>query len=441
MPPWGVRPYPLHGSDTRDEAASLAGVLLEAGRRAGLVSVGTAPVAVFAATRGHLERRKRHGLHGGMQFTYRNPERSTDPARLLDGARSLVVGAWAYAASSSGAPARPEDRIGQATVHPRGRVARYAVRDHYRDLAAALHVVAAVLTAAGWRARVVVDDNGLVDREAARQAGVGTYGKNTLLLVPGYGSWCLIGTVVTDAPLGIRWSADSGSGARARRLEHGCGRCTACLDACPTGALVAPGVLDARRCLAWLLQAGGTFPPALRTALGDRLYGCDTCQEVCPVNRVAGRRSAREGSSGCSPSGGSPSDAPDSVAVGSSVADAGGDVPVTVDLDLVELLEAPDEVVMARVGRWYVADRDPAVVRRNALVVLGNVGRADDAAVRRVVGAYCDHPDPVLREHAAWAARRLGLAGAPTAGTPTAGVPVALGATGRTDRAAGAGAA
>ncbi|MGC8463346.1 MAG: epoxyqueuosine reductase [Acidimicrobiales bacterium] len=435
-----MHPYPLRGNDTRDEAASLAGVLVEAGRRAGLVSVGTAPVAVFTAARGHLERRKRHGLHGGMQFTYRNPARSTDPSRLLAGARSLVVGAWAYAAPRSGPPARSEDRFGGATLHPRGRVARYAVRDHYRDLAAALQVVAAVLTAAGWRARVVVDDNGLVDREAARQAGVGTYGKNTLLLVPGYGSWCLIGTVVTDAPLGVRWSADSGDGARPRRSEHGCGRCTACLDACPTGALVAPGVLDARRCLAWLLQARGTFPLALRTALGDRLYGCDTCQEVCPVNRVAGWRSAREGSSGGSPSGGSPSHAPGSVAAGSTVADV-GDLPVTADVDLVELLEAPDEVVMARVGRWYVADRDPAVVRRNALVVLGNVGRADDPAVRRVVTFYCDHPDPVLREHAEWAARRLGLAGAPAAGTPPPGIPVPLGAIGRPDRSAGVGAA
>lgn len=409
-------PPQLPRGDSQDDAGRLAAAAVAAGRDAGLVSVGTAPVVAFAGARRHIERRKRHGLHGGMQFTYRNPARATDPSRLLPGARSLVVGAWAYPAPSPEYRASTADRSGEPAARPRGRVARYAASDHYRDLRAALDTVAAVVAAAGWRARVVVDDNGLVDREAARTAGVGVYGKSTVLLVPGHGSWCLLGSVVTDAPLRARWSGDTGVSRRARSSGDACGRCTACLDACPTGALVAPGVLDARRCLAWLLQAGGTFPLAFRAALGDRLYGCDTCQDVCPLNRAAGRLAARR---------------PGSAAEGGSAGDGTG----TGDLDLVELLEASDEVVMARAGRWYVAGRDPAVVRRNALVALGNVGRSDDPATVRVLGAYLAQPDPVLREHAAWAARRVGL----VAGTAPGG-PVPLGAAGRGEPAPGEGA-
>src|SRR5438105_6711215 len=131
----------------------------------------------------------------------------------------------------------------------------------------------------GWRARVLADDNALVDREAARRAGLGWYGKNANVLLPGAGSWFVLGSVVTDAPLP---PAD-------HEVPDGCGSCTRCLDGCPTGAIVAPGVVDARRCLAWLVQQPGSFPVELRAALGDRIYGCDDCQEVCPPNHRAER--------------------------------------------------------------------------------------------------------------------------------------------------------
>src|SRR5262249_9416476 len=127
----------------------------------------------------------------------------------------------------------------------------------------------------GWKARVFADDNALVDREAAYRAGLGWYGKNANVLLPGAGSWFVLGSVVTDAPL----LPD------AAPQPDGCGACRRCIDGCPTGAIVAPGVVDARRCLAWLVQAPGDFPREFRVALGNRLYGCDDCQEVCPPNR------------------------------------------------------------------------------------------------------------------------------------------------------------
>src|SRR5204862_1872140 len=140
---------------------------------------------------------------------------------------------------------------------PAGRVARYAWTDHYAALRDALRVVATRLKGDGWRAVVVVDDNSLVDREAATRAGLGWYGKNTNVLLPGRGSWFVLGSVITDAPLP----------AATERAADGCGSCRRCLPACPTGALVAPGVLDARRCLAALVQAPGPFPVELRVAL------------------------------------------------------------------------------------------------------------------------------------------------------------------------------
>ncbi|MCU0270837.1 MAG: tRNA epoxyqueuosine(34) reductase QueG [Acidimicrobiales bacterium] len=336
------------------------------GRRSGLDAVGIASAEPFESTRVVLEERRAAGLHGGMQFTYRNPARSTDPSRSLPGARALVVGARAYDARF---PAAPADRS-----RPRARVARYAVRDHYAELRRGLEAVADHLRGEGWVARVLADDNALVDRAAAHRAGLGWYGKNANILLPGAGSWFVLGAVLTDAPLP----------STAAPVEDGCGSCRRCLDGCPTGAIVAPGVVDARRCLAWLVQAEGDFPLEHREALGDRIYGCDDCQEVCPPNRRAGR--GRD-----DPAGGS------------------GDEAAWVDV--VALLDADDAELLDRFGRWYIPRRDPRYLRRNALVVLGNraggscgAGTAVEAVLRR----YLEHPDEMLRTHAVWAARRLG---------------------------------
>jgi epoxyqueuosine reductase len=249
-------------------------------------------------------------------------------------------------------------------------VARYAWRDHYSDLAAGLEVIADELRSRGWAARVVLDDNALVDRAAAWRAGLGWYGKNANILLPEAGSWFVLGGVVTDAPL-------SPAG---RIVPDGCGSCTRCLDGCPTGAIVAPGVIDARRCLAWLVQAPGWIPAEFREAVGDRLYGCDDCQEVCPPNRVVERRSpAPLAAQDCQPS-----------------------------VDLVWLLDATDAEILERLGRWYIPRRDPDHLRRNALVVLGNTADLAEPWVLRTLDRYRRHPNPMVRAHAVWASRRLG---------------------------------
>lgn len=370
--------------------------LVALGREHGLDAVGVAAAAPFATTRRHLEQRRAAGLDGGMQFTYRRPERSSDPTAALPGARSLVVAARSYRrATDAGEPAgtalRPPGGGPSASsdgtgARPVGRVARYAWDDHYGPLKAGLTVIARSLKAAGWRARVLADDNALVDREAAYRAGLGWYGKNANLLLPGEGSWFVLGSVVTDAPLA------PGTG----RVADGCGTCTRCLDGCPTGAIVAPGVVDARRCLAWLLQVEGPFPREHRAALGDRLYGCDDCQEVCPPNRRVDRSEP----------------APP----------AGAGARATVDL--LDLLAAGDDELLARHGRWYVPRRQARYLRRNALVVLGNVADGRDARVAATLRRLLADDDALVRGHAVWAARRLGRddllaeAGAALAGDP-----------------------
>lgn len=348
------------------EGAELAAI----GRGAGLDAVGFTAARPFATTLAHLERRRAGGLSGGMAFTYRRPERSTDPRRALPGARSLVVGARSYHRAgddAGGAVAGGAIRAGR----PLGRVARYAWQDHYGDLREALGAVASQLKAEGWRARVLADDNALVDREAAYRAGIGWYGKNANLLIPGRGSWFVLGSVVTDAPLAPT----------RERAADGCGGCTRCVESCPTGAIVAPGVVDARRCLAWLLQVEGPFPRELRAALGDRLYGCDDCQTSCPVNLRADRT-------------GDPPPA------------ASTDAEVVVDV--VELLGQSDDELLARHARWYVPRRQARYLRRNALVVLGNTAPADSTAVVGALRRALDDDDPLVRGHAVWAARRLG---------------------------------
>ena len=334
------------------------------GEAAGLDLVGGCTAEPFLDARAALEERRAAGLNGAMQFTYRNPVRSTDPAATLPGVRTLVVGARSY---HRDLPAPPEG--------PAARVARYVWADDHERLLAGLDAIKEALQAAGHRACVLADQNHLVDRAAAHRAGLGWYGKNANLLVPGLGSWFVLGSVLTDAEV-------PGVPARSEPVPDGCGSCGRCLDGCPTGAIVAPGVVDARRCLSWVLQEPGILPVEFRAAVGDRIYGCDDCQDVCPPNRREERRAeARPVPAG---------------------------VPERAWVPVLRLLAATDEDLLARHGRWYIPDRNPDHLRRNALVVLGNVGRGSDPGVRRALAAALEHPSAVVRAHAVWSARRLG---------------------------------
>ncbi len=343
--------------------------LREIGLEAGLDALGVAPAETFESTRRDLEGRRDRGLADTMQFTYRNPARSTDPTRVLASAKVVVVGARSYLRPTSSR----KDEGG-----PMARVARYAQRDEYADLRRALDLVADRLRADDHEAVVVADENALVDREAAYRAGIGWYGKSSNVLLPGHGSWFVLGSVVTDAPLPFTTA----------EVDDGCGTCVRCIEGCPTGAIVEPGVVDAGRCLAWLVQREGVFPREFRPQLGDRIYGCDECQEVCPPNRAESRRAHR-------PANG----------------DAGSDRDVDVEvagLAILELLDSDDETLLARYGQWYIPRREVRYLRRNALVVLGNSGAGSAPEVERALRRYLTDPDELLRAHSVWAAAQLG---------------------------------
>ena len=338
--------------------AAYLGRLVEIATEHGISHVGVCNAEILERARAELSRRKAAGLDDGLPFTYKNPERSTDPGRAVDGANAVLVGARSYFAEQSEAPPAAQ-----------GRVARYAWTDHYAPLRVGLQAVARQLRCDGWRAVVFADDNSIVDREVAYRAGIGWFGKNANILLPGAGSWFVLGCVITTAPLPVA----------AEQTPDGCGSCRRCLDACPTQAIIAPGVIDAGRCLAWIIQKPGIMDRQWRSAIGDRIYGCDDCQTVCPPTvRFASKHPTLESA-------------------------------LEPWVSLIEILDADNSEILQRWGRWYIADRDPRWVRRNALVALGNTGSTDDPDVRRCLQTYLAHEDPVLRVHAVWAARRLGL--------------------------------
>ena len=360
MPEWclrfGIVPLANQQPFSREEAAAYTAQLLALGAENGIDRLGVAPATTMQRARETLHARKAVGLHDTMQFTYRNPDRSTNPQVSVPNAQSMIVGACSYATVT---PPEPQQLS--------ARVARYAWANYYESLRAGLGVVSDALQADGWNAQVFVDHNALVDRESAYLAGLGWYGKNSNLLINGAGSFFVLGSVVTDAPLVVN----------ERPVEDGCGSCKRCLDSCPTKAIVEPGVIDAAKCLAWLVQKPGVFSRDYRVALADRVYGCDSCQDVCPPTIRLG------------------------ITVKPSVVRAW--VPI------LHMLEMDDAQLLESVGQWYIADRNPMWVRRNLLIVLGNIGNANDEGVRNAIQKFCAHAEPMLRAHAMWSAARLGL--------------------------------
>jgi epoxyqueuosine reductase len=323
--------------------------LARLGEELGLDVVGAAPVGPYEETERHIRERRARGLFADMRFTMARPEESCHPETLLGGARTVVSAALCYWAEGDEPPPG------------HGRLPRYTWWDAYAALRKRLDELGGRL---GGEYRVLVDANQHVDREAAARSGVGFYGKNTMLITRRFGSWVVLGTLVTTAEL-----------EPTPRLELDCGSCTLCIDACPTGALDEPGVLDATRCLSYWTQSSERFPEEYREALEDRVYGCDICQDVCPWNRGVEKRRSGEGP----PSGAEP------------------------HVSLVDWLSADDDELARRYERLFVPRNDPRYLRRNALVALGNAG--GDPALAH---GYADGDDPLLREHAEWALARLG---------------------------------
>jgi epoxyqueuosine reductase len=307
------------------------------GEELGLDVVGAAPAQPYVETERHIRERRARGLFADMHFTMAQPEVSCHPDLLLPNARTVVSAALCYYRPG------PEPAPGEA------RLPRYTWDDYYAELREKLERLGAAI---GGKYRVLVDANQHVDREGAARAGVGFYGKNTLLITKRFGSWVVLGTLVTDVEI-----------ESTPPLDLDCGSCRLCIDACPTGALDDPGTLDATRCLSYWTQSPEPIPEAMRAPLEDRVYGCDICQDVCPWNRGIEKRRANE--------------------------EPRGEPTVS----LVDWLRSEPSELAQRYDRLYVPRNDGRYLQRNAIVALGNSGNAE----------HLDLLDGLDDEHATWA--------------------------------------
>ncbi|MGD0016411.1 MAG: tRNA epoxyqueuosine(34) reductase QueG [Verrucomicrobiia bacterium] len=307
-----------------------------------------------------------NGCHGEMDYLARNVDKRIAPQKILPDARSIVVVGMNYnveAVVPSGGVAH--SAAGTAATTPAGRIARYArgTRDYHDLLGDKLQQLSASIEALGGQAKWCVDTGHVLERSFAQQAGIGFIGKHTNLINRSLGNWLFLGEVLTNLEL----PADP------PECLH-CGTCRRCLDACPTGALVAPYQLDARRCVSYLtIELKGSIPVELRSVIGDRVFGCDDCLEVCPWNRFARQSSVREF--------------------------CRRELPLLVEFlswDETKFHEFFHDTPIHRIKRRGFL--------RNVCVALGNTG--DASALPALESARLD-PEPLVREHASWAVEQI----------------------------------
>jgi len=300
----------------------------------------------------------RSGAAGEMEWLARGEEKRRDPQRVLANARSIVVvglNYWQGDASEERASAR------------RGRVARYAWGDDYHDvMLAKLRALDAFLQTHGGVQKCYVDTGPLLERDYAAEAGVGWHGKSTMLVDRQLGTWFFLGEILTSLDL----SPDAAQPAR-------CGSCTRCITACPTGAITEPHRLDARRCISYLtIELKGSIPLEFRPLIGDRIYGCDTCLDVCPWNRFAA--TSRESAFAAR--------------------------PATSAMRLRDYLALTDEQFRLLFRGSPIKRIKRRGLLRNVCVALGNVGTSEDLPALRDAAA---DSEALIAEHAAWALDRI----------------------------------
>ncbi len=313
----------------------------------------------------------------GMDWlTAERAEVSADPRALLPTARSVVALGVFYLTDAPRDLSAPGD--------PHGRVSAYAWGDDYHEVIRqrldALAAFVRELAPPDERKSIVFCDTGrMVDRAVAQRAGLGWYGKNTNILTKGWGSWVFLAELVTSLDL----TPDA-------PLATTCGQCEVCLHACPTNAFVAPYVLDARRCISYLtIEHRGAIPLELRPLIGAHIFGCDICQQVCPVNVVTERRLRASGRLGA----GDRLEFRPRAQVGSSPA-------------LIPLLALDEEAFRARFSHSPIKRTKRRGLLRNVCGALGNLG--DPAAIPALTETLRAETEPLVRGHAAWALGRLG---------------------------------
>ena len=344
------------------EAARIAEDIVRWGRELGFDAIGITDTDL-ASEEAHLMEWLAAGRHGAMDYMARHGVTRARPAALVPGTQRVITARLNYLPPGA---ADGEAVLAQPT---KAYVARYALgRDYHKVFRRRLQLLALRITAAigPFGHRVFTDSAPVLEVALAAKAGLGWRGKHTLLLTREQGSWFFLGEIYVDLPLPPTPA----------RSGH-CGSCRACIDACPTGAIVAPYVLDARRCISSLtIELAGSIPIELRPHIGNRIYGCDDCQLACPWNRFA--RAATT---------------PDfAVRHGLDAA------------DLVALFAWSESEFGRRMEGSAIRRIGFARWSRNIAVALGNAPR--DPAIVAALLARADDPSPLVREHVAWALAR-----------------------------------
>ena len=348
----------IDAQPTAPSRLTIATRLKQRAAELGFSSARITDAQAFVVEREALIGRIQAGLYEGMPWL--NTERAivaADPTALLPGARSVISVAMPYSGGS--------ENTWQGGA--RGRIARYALSADYHDtLKVGLRELRSFLLemAPGNEGAVVVDTGRVVDRAVAARSGLGWYGKNTMILTPQAGSWVMLGELISTFELPID-----------PPLNTSCGRCVRCLDKCPTGAIVAPGVIDSRRCISYLtIEHRGWIPRSLRPLVGQWIFGCDICQEVCPVNQA--------------------------------VEPGLGAMPPVIESEpeLAPLLSMTRQEFRQRYFHTPVGRTGWTGFLRNVCIALGN---ARDLTTIDALILALGHDEPLVRGHAAWAISRM----------------------------------
>ena len=336
----------------------------QAAQETGFEVAGVASIEPLDRDHIALQQWCEEGFAAGMDYMTRRPELHASPALLVPYARSVITLAINYYAA---APSFEHE-------HRYGRVARYAWGRDYHDVVKPrlLELAGKIEHIAGRRihARCFVDAVPLLERAVAARAGLGFFGKNTNLLQPRHGSWFFLSEILLDLDLP----------AEAREIKISCGSCRRCIDACPTNAFAGPYKLDSRRCISYLtIENKGAIPRELRAAIGEWLFGCDVCQDVCPFNRFA-----------------SETDWPE----------LGPEAGAGPRLDLAEVLSitSDDEFRACFRGTPLTRPKRRGLLR-NAAIVAANIGAT--ATVPLLIERALNDHEPLIRSHTLWALAQL----------------------------------
>jgi len=350
-------------SETKANIVETTEMVKAYARELGFDLVGITSAEPFSETEAVALERVRDGLMDGLPWYHEaRVRRGCRPQEILPDARSIIAVAMSYMTEDTD----------QYTDLLRGKVGRYAWgSDYHKVMEQRLRVFVQGLSERldqSIQAKVYVDTGPMLDRAVAERASIGWFGKNTNILTRSHGSWVFLGQVVTDLEL----EPDKPS-------KKTCGQCTLCIDQCPTGAIVAPYVIDNTRCISYLtIEHRGAIPLNLRPLMGDWVFGCDICQDVCPVNRKA-----------------QPTKEP---------AFQTGEHGFTA-LELLPLLKITESEFKEKFRNSPIKRAKRMGMLRNVCVALGNIG--DTRAVPSLIEAL-HHDESLVRGHAAWALGRIG---------------------------------